>query len=153
MCLKYHDLPCSITNRFVPHLTSNYHTKSLLLASRVFTILLEMSPATLIFGTGFLGVDFATPSELQQLLGFLRKNDIERIDTARRYPAVNCGRSERLLGEVNAAGQGFTVDTKIKVLGSDASGSLTASKIKASVVESLEALRVGEVGFDQGSKQ
>ena len=112
-----------------------------------------MSPATLIFGTGLLGVDFATPSELQQLLGFLHKNDIKRIDTARRYPAVNSGRSEQLLGEVNAAGQGFTVDTKIKVLGSDASGSLTASKIKASVVESLEALSVGEVGFDHGSKQ
>ena len=107
-----------------------------------------MSPPTLIFGAGFLGVSFATPSELQELLTFLHKNDLKRIDTARRYPAVNSGRSEQLLGEVEAAGQGFTIDTKIKVVGSDASGSLTTSKIKESVVESLEALQVEEVGLN-----
>lgn len=106
-----------------------------------------MSPPTLIFGAGFLGVNFATPSELQELLDFLQKNDIKRIDTARRYPAVNSGRSEQLLGEVNAARQGFTMDTKIKVVGSDASGSLTAAKIKESVAESLEALRVEQVNM------
>lgn len=113
----------------------------------------KMSPPTLIFGAGFLGVNFATPSELQELLDFLQKNDIKRIDTARRYPAVNSGRSEQLLGEVNAARQGFTMDTKIKVVGSDASGSLTAAKIKESVAESLEALRVEQVMFsDQRSR-
>ena len=112
-----------------------------------------MSPPTLIFGAGFVGVNFATPSELQELLQFLQKNNINRIDTARRYPAVNSGRSEQLLGEVKAAGQGFTVDTKIKVVGSDASGSLTAAKIKESVVESMEALRASEVGFDQCSRE
>ena len=102
--------------------------------------------ATFFFGAGFVGVNFATPSELQQLLDFLRKNGINRIDTARRYPAVNSGRSEQLLGEVDAAGQGFTIDTKIKVVGSNASGSLTAAKIEESVAESLEALHVDEVG-------
>lgn len=154
---KDHHIPCPITNRFAPHFTSDYHTESrpLFLGSRVSSILLEMSPPTLIFGAGFLGVgvNFATPSELQQLLGFLRKKDIKRIDTARRYPSVNSGRSEQLLGEVNAAGQGFKGDTKIKIAGSDASGSVTASKIKGSGVESLEALRIGEVGFNQRSKQ
>ena len=105
-----------------------------------------MSSPTIVFGAGFVGVNFATPSELQALLDFLRMNNITRIDTARRYPAINSGRSEQLLGEVKAAGQGFTIDTKIKVVGSDASGSLTAAKIKESVVESLEALRVDEVG-------
>lgn len=108
-----------------------------------------MSPPALIFGAGFLGVKLATPSELQLLLEFLQKNDIKRIDTARRYPAVNSGRSEQLLGEVKAAEQGFAIDTKIKVVGSDASGSLTAAKIKESILESLEALLVDEVGFDQ----
>ena len=78
---------------------------------------------------------------------FLRKNEISRIDTARRYPVVNSGRSEQLLGEVNAAGQDFTIDTKIKVVGSDAKGSLTAVKIKESVAESPEALQVDEVCF------
>lgn len=111
-----------------------------------------MSPPTLIFGAGFLGVNFATSSELQLLLEFLQKNEIKRIDTARRYPAINSGRSEQLLGEVKAAEQGFTIDTKIKVVGSDASGSLTAAKIKESILESLEALRVTEVGFDRPSR-
>lgn len=106
-----------------------------------------MTPPTLIFGAGFLGVHFAAPSELQSLLDYLHKNDIARIDTARRYPAVNSGRSEQLLGEVDAARQGFTIDTKIKVIGSDARGSLTEGEIKKSVAESLEALRVDEVGF------
>ena len=108
--------------------------------------ILPMSSPTIVFGAGFVGVNFATPSELQALLDFLRKHNITRVDTARRYPAINSGRSEQLLGEVEAAGQGFTIDTKIKVVGSDASGSLTAAKIKESVVESLEALRVDEVG-------
>ena len=99
------------------------------------------------FGAGFLGINFATASELQDLLDFLHNNSINRIDTARRYPAVNSGRSEQLLGEVKAAAeQGFIIDTKIKVEGSDASSSLTAAKIKESVVESLEALHVDEVG-------
>lgn len=108
-----------------------------------------MSPPTLLFGAGFLGVDFATRSALQDLLNCLRKNDIPRIDTARRYPAVNSGRSEQLLGEVDAAGQNFTIDTKIKMVESDAKGSLTAAIIKESVLESLEALRVDEVGFSK----
>ena len=111
-----------------------------------------ISPPTFFFGAGFLGVDFASPSALQDLLDFLRKNDVTRIDTARRYPAVNSGRSEQLLGEVNAAGQDFTIDTKIQVVGSDAKGSLTPVKIKESVVESLEALRVVKVGFNQRSR-
>lgn len=115
------------------------------LRSRLVSVVFQMSPPALIFGAGFLGVNFATPSELQLLLEFLQKNDIKRIDTARRYPAVNSGRSEQLLGEVKAAEQGFAIDTKIKVVGSDASGSLTAAKIKESILESLEALRVDEV--------
>ena len=120
---------------------------------RVVSVLLKMSPPTLIFGAGFVGVNFATPSKLQELLQFLQKNNINRIDTARRYPAVNFSRSEQLLGEVKTAGQEFTVDTKIKVVGSDASGSLTAAKIKESVLESMEALRAGEVDFDQRSRE
>lgn len=110
---------------------------------------MKMSSPTIIFGTGLVGVDFAKPSELQALLDFLRKNDINRIDTAPRYPAVNPGRCEKLLGEVNVARQGFTIDTKVKVEGSDAGGSLAAVKIKESILESLEALRVDEVAFDQ----
>ena len=105
-----------------------------------------MPSPTIIFGTGFLGVNFATPNELQELLDFLLKEHVNRIDTARRYPAVNPGRSEQLLGEVKAGEQGFTIDTKIKVTGSDPRGSLTSAKIHQSVMESLETLHVDEVG-------
>lgn len=132
-------------HHIIPHFTiQRFSCRFRSLAS---SLILIMSTPTFFFGAGFLGVDFATPSALQDLLNFLRKNDISRIDTARRYPAINSGRSEQLLGEVNAAGQDFTIDTKIKVVGSDAKGSLTAVKIKESVAESLEALRVDEVGF------
>ena len=118
------------------------------ITSRVVLVLLKMSPPTLILGAGFLGVNFATPSELQLLLELVQKERY-RIDTARRYPAINSGRSEQLLGEVGAASQGFAIDTEIKVVGSDASGSLMAAKIKEAILERPEVLRVTAVGLEQ----
>ena len=104
-----------------------------------------MTPPTLIFGAGFLGVSFATTSECEALLDFLKGQAIRRIDTARRYPFLQPGRSEQLLGEAKAAGQGFTIDTKIKISPQGVAGSLTATKIRASIAESFDALGVKQV--------
>jgi aflatoxin B1 aldehyde reductase len=54
-----------------------------------------------------------------------------------------------LLGEVRAAEQGFTIDTKINVGSSsgDGSGSLTAPAIEKSISESFERLRVDKVNI------
>lgn len=98
-----------------------------------------------IFGAGFLGVDFNTTSELENLLEFLKTNNMHRIDTARRYPAISPGLSEILLGRARAANIGFLIDTKINVPPTGAEGSLTAVAIYASVDESLAALNVESV--------
>lgn len=98
-----------------------------------------------IFGAGFLGVDFATPSELQTLLDFLKAKNVRRIDTARRYPAISPGLSETSLGNAKAIDLGFAIDTKINVPPTGAEGSLTAVAIYASVHQSLTALDVESV--------
>lgn len=98
-----------------------------------------------IFGGGFLGVDFATPPELEALLDFLKANNVHRIDTARRYPSISPGLSETLLGKTKAADLGFTIDTKINVPSTGAEGSLTAAAMYASIDESLAALDVESV--------
>lgn len=100
-----------------------------------------------IFGAGFLGVDFAAPSEFHTLLEFLKANNVSRIDTARRYPATSPGLSETLLGNTKAANLGFVIDTKINVPATGAEGSLTATAIYASVDESLAALDVESVWY------
>lgn len=98
-----------------------------------------------IFGAGFLGIDFATPSELEVLLEFLKANNMHLVDTARRYPAILPGLSETLLGKARAANRGFLIDTKINVPPTGAEGSLTAVAIHTSVDESLAALNVESV--------
>lgn len=98
-----------------------------------------------IFGAGFLGVDFAISSELETLLYFLKANNIRRIDTARRYPAISPGLSETLLGRAQVADLEFVIDTKINVPATGAESSLTAAAIYESVNESLAALGVESV--------
>jgi len=65
-----------------------------------------------------------------------------RIDTAARYPPVLSGASEKLLGSVKAAEQGFLIDTKILA---GAGGSLTKDAIQTSFKASLERLGVEKV--------
>lgn len=103
-----------------------------------------------IFGAGFLGIDFSTPEESLTLLEFLTANNISRIDTARRYPALSPGLSETTLGSAKAAELGFEIDTKIQVAAAAAAGgprggSLSAGAISASVAGSLAALGVESV--------
>lgn len=102
-----------------------------------------MTPTTIIFGAGFLGVSLATTSECEALLDFLKGQGIRRIDTARHYPSLEPGRSEQRLGGAKAAGQGFTIDIKIKISPEGVAGSLTATKTRASIAESFDAL--GEI--------
>ena len=114
-----------------------------------------MSPPSLIFGAGFLGVDYTGPNEAEELLKFLLSKAVKRIDTARRYPAINQGESERLLGRTKAAEKGFTIDTKVKATATGLSdgevairggrGSLTKSAIETSVRDSFVALGVKKV--------
>lgn len=106
-----------------------------------------MSPPALCFGAAFVGLDPATPQALISLLSSLTRLSITRIDTARRYPPSSPGKSETLLGEVKASEMGFAIDTKIKVPGTGAAGSLTREKILKSVEESLGALDIEKVGF------
>lgn len=105
-----------------------------------------MSPSAhprLIFGGSTIGDAYTTPEEVSDLLQKLKSLGIQEIDTAARYPAVNFGASERLLGEVGAAtAQGFAVDTKILVLSADGNGSLEPAKIQDSVSKSCEALQI-----------
>lgn len=104
-----------------------------------------MSPSAhprLIFGGSSIGDDYATPQEVSDLLQRLKGAGVKEIDTAARYPAVNFGASEQLLGEVGAAAQGFAVDTKILLLSADGNGSLEPAKIQDSVRKSYEALQM-----------
>lgn len=104
-----------------------------------------MSPAAhprLIFGGSSIGDAYATPEDVTDLLQCLKGAGVTEIDTAARYPAVNFGASEKLLGEVGAAAQGFAVDTKILVLGTSGNGSLEPAKIQDSVSKSCEALKM-----------
>ena len=106
-----------------------------------------MGPASIIFGTGFLGVCFPTVEEAKDLVSFLSRVGISRIDTARRYPAIQPGKSEELLGEARAADH-FVIDTKINVsLEIGIAGSLNRSRILESVKESLATLGLERVYF------
>ncbi|KAJ5161931.1 hypothetical protein N7492_007323 [Penicillium capsulatum] len=103
-------------------------------------------PGTL-FGGALIGTSFTTPAQVQELLDQLKLLGVDRIDTAARYSPTSPGASERLLGQVEAAKQGFTIDTKLNTEGpsmSDGSGSLSSSAIVKSIHESY-----GRLGMDR----
>lgn len=68
---------------------------------------------TLIFGGASIGDAYKTSGTVKSLFTQLKALGINRIDTAARYPALDPGASERLLGEAGAASEGFIIDTKI----------------------------------------
>ncbi len=105
-----------------------------------------MNQPTLIFGGGTVGDSFSTPADVTALLESLKTLGIPRIDTASRYPPTAPGQSEKLLGEARVVDHGFTVDTKINVLG-DGRGSLTAEAIDTSIKDSLQRLGVQKVCY------
>lgn len=101
----------------------------------------------LCFGGGTVGEGtFSTPEAASALLDCLQANNVRYIDTASVYPATAPGASEHLIGVANAAGQGFTIDTKIKVKGNGpGQGSLKKEAIEQSLASSLNELRVAQV--------
>lgn len=107
-----------------------------------------MSHPKTIFGGALIGSSFTSEKEVQDLLDELKALQIKHIDTAARYAPGNPGGSERLLGTVGAAEQGFTIDTKIDTQGSssgDGSGTLAPVAIEKSFSESLSRLQVDKV--------
>lgn len=103
-----------------------------------------MSRPNTIFGCALIGINFNTPKQVQELLDQLKTLKVDRLDTAARYSPSNPGSSERLLGEVRAAEQGFIIDTKIDTCG-DGSGTLTAAAISNSMSESVARLKMDKV--------
>lgn len=103
-----------------------------------------MSPQ-LIFGTASFGMDmteFQDPQSVENLLKNLKELGVHRLDSGARYPPMNPGRAEELIGETNEFSQRFTVDTKVYTdTQTDGSGDLTSEGIEKSLQESLQRLR------------
>jgi aflatoxin B1 aldehyde reductase len=106
-----------------------------------------MTSPTLIFGGATIGQNFPTASSVQALLDLLKQHQITHIDTADRYPPGKFGLSETLLGEVQAANQGFSISTKIFMdpAAGNGEGELTPEAIERSLAGSLGRLRVRQV--------
>lgn len=90
-------------------------------------------------------MNFVSPEDVQEVIRYLKENDITHVDTAGGYPATSPGRSEELIGETEAASYGFTIDTKILTMGSDHSGELENAAIEKSVSTSLQRMGVEQV--------
>lgn len=103
-----------------------------------------MSPQP-IFGTASFGMDgteFQDESSVSSLLEFLKGAGVKRLDSGARYPPLNPGRSEQLIGESRAVSSGFLIDTKVLTdTKKDGSGDLTAAAIDKSVNASLARLQ------------
>ena len=76
----------------------------------------------------------ATPDQVSSVLSVVKRHKIRELDTARVY---NKGRSEELLGEVDA-GKDFKISTKVPAF---SYGSLSAKNIEENCNASLKALR------------
>ncbi|KAI1276425.1 putative oxidoreductase [Xylaria sp. FL0933] len=99
----------------------------------------------IVFGTAGLGLDktsFQDVGSVEHLLRTLRDLGISRLDTGARYPPLNPGRSEQLLGEARELSRDFVIDTKVYTdAQKDGSGDLTREAISKSVNGSLQRLR------------
>ncbi|KAF2686556.1 aflatoxin B1 aldehyde reductase-like protein [Lentithecium fluviatile CBS 122367] len=101
-------------------------------------------PPALLFGTATFGMSpphLSTPSSLTPLLTTLPSLGIHRLDTAPRYPPLDPGRSEQLIGETAEVSKGFVVDTKVYTdTGTDGGGDLGWEAMEGSVTGSLGRL-------------
>ncbi|PQE05038.1 hypothetical protein CJF30_00004831 [Rutstroemia sp. NJR-2017a BBW] len=106
-----------------------------------------MTSPTLIFGGATIGQNFPNASSVQALLDLLKHHKISHIDTAARYPPGKFGLSETLLGEVQAAEQGFSISTKIftNPAAGNGEGELSREAIESSLAGSLGRLKVKQV--------
>ena len=110
-----------------------------------------MAPSIL-FGCASIGGKFTTLESVQSLLKTLSSLNITHLDTAARYGANSSGdstvggigQSEILLGQANVAQHGFTIDSKILVLG-NGEPEVTAEKVEASTLMTLQRLKVFKV--------
>ncbi|KAI8966465.1 putative oxidoreductase [Daldinia sp. FL1419] len=107
----------------------------------------------LIFGTAGFGMDkteFHSAASVTSTLTTLRDLGIQRLDTAARYPPLNPGRSEELLGETREVSRAFAIDTKVYTdTRTDGSGDLTRDAVRKSVEDSLKRLKM-DVGKGEG---
>jgi aflatoxin B1 aldehyde reductase len=97
----------------------------------------------LIFGCGGFGLEIVGSEAAKEVLRTLKDLGVVHLDTAALYPLVNFGASQRLLGEVSAAPQGFTIDTKVLIGVKEQRGTLEPLKIAESVTNSHEVLNLG----------
>lgn len=99
----------------------------------------------IVFGTAGFGMDktaFQDADSVKSLLETLRGLGISRLDTGARYPPLNPGRSEQLLGEARDLSRDFVIDTKVYTdTTTDGSGDLTPEAIAKSADGSLQRLR------------
>ncbi|XXH02800.1 hypothetical protein Hte_009187 [Hypoxylon texense] len=103
-----------------------------------------MSPQ-FIFGTAGFGMDqteFQDLASVESVLKTLQTLGIKRLDSGARYPPLNPGRSESLIGEARAVSRDFAVDTKVYTdTRTDGSGDLAREAVRESVAGSLARLR------------
>lgn len=102
-------------------------------------------PPQLIFGTASFGMDmsdFQDPQSLSALYKTLQESGIRRLDSGARYPPLNPGRAESLIGETKEMHEGFLIDTKVFTdVRTDGSGDLTGEAIESSIQGSLQRLK------------
>jgi aflatoxin B1 aldehyde reductase len=96
----------------------------------------------LIFGCAGFGLEIAGSQAVKEVLRTLKGLGVTHLDTVALYPPTNFGGSQRLLGELGAAQQGFTIDTKILIGLREYRGSLTPEKIAESIANSHEVLQL-----------
>ncbi|KAI0850470.1 putative oxidoreductase [Daldinia vernicosa] len=103
----------------------------------------------LIFGTASFGMpmtEFQDSETVKGLLRTLGELGITRLDSGARYPPLNPGRSEELIGEAKELSREFLVDTKIYTdTATDGSGDLTVGAMAKSVDGSLKRLQADSV--------
>ncbi|KAI1104516.1 putative oxidoreductase [Jackrogersella minutella] len=110
----------------------------------------ETMPPQIIFGTAGFGMDrteFQDAESVKAVLKTVQGLGIRRLDSGARYPPLNPGRSEELIGETAEISSAFAVDTKVYTdTRTDGSGDLTRDKIAKSTQGSLERLKRTEGG-------
>lgn len=102
-------------------------------------------PPQLIYGTATFGMDmteFQDSEAVRNMLKTVQSLGIKRLDTAPRYPPLNPGRAEKLLGEALELSGDFVIDTKVATdTRNDGSGDLVRDALQKSVGSSLERLK------------
>ncbi|KAI1335949.1 putative oxidoreductase [Xylariaceae sp. FL0016] len=106
-----------------------------------------MAPQVM-FGTATFGMhmsEFQDTGAVKQLLQTLLDLGVHRLDTGARYPPLNPGRAEELIGEAKELSRKFVIDTKIYTnTQTDGSGDLTIEAIERSTSGSLQRLQKPE---------